>query len=196
MNSTKTNISWKTAWYDEPLKKTRDVSSAKTDTHSLIHHVTLNYIIHYFGLLHWDRLGTEFQLFGLYVCRYTHAPRNVLHPERFGHRQRRVENNLPNFVYKVRGRVKSGTWLRSFRRNLLPPYLWYDVFVNWNWVDTRWQQYSTHLHTNNTQTDTKQTIHRTIQQFRKSAGRAPSWLVISWHLPYNRGKSKEKPQSG
>ena len=37
---------------------------------------------------------------------------------------------------------------------------------------------------------------RTTQQFRKSAGRAPSWLVIPWHLPYNRGKSTEKPQSG
>jgi hypothetical protein len=30
----------------------------------------------------------------------------------------------------------------------------YDVFVNCNWVDTRWQQYSTHLHTNNTQNNT------------------------------------------
>jgi len=28
---------------------------------------------------------------------------------------------------------------------------WMDIFVNSNWVDTRWQQYSTHLHTNNTQ---------------------------------------------
>jgi len=28
--------------------------------------------------------------------------------------------------------------------------LWYDIFANCNWVDTRWQQYSTHLHTNNT----------------------------------------------
>ena len=44
--------------------------------------------------------------------------------------------------------------------------------------------------------NTKQTIHRTTQQFWKSAGRAPSWLVIPWHLPYNRGKSTEKPQSG
>ena len=26
-----------------------------------------------------------------------------------------------------------------------------DIFINCNWVDTRWQQYSTHLHTNNTQ---------------------------------------------
>jgi hypothetical protein len=30
----------------------------------------------------------------------------------------------------------------------------YDTFVNCNWVDTRWQWYSTHLHT---------TIHRTTQ---------------------------------
>ena len=27
----------------------------------------------------------------------------------------------------------------------------YDIFINCKWVDTRWQQYSTHLHTNNTQ---------------------------------------------
>jgi len=46
-----------------------------------------------------------------------------------------------------------------------------------------------------------QTIDRTIQnkqyieqqKFWKCAGRAPSWLVIPWHLSYNRGKSKEKP---
>jgi len=29
--------------------------------------------------------------------------------------------------------------------------IWYDIFVNCNWVGTRWQQYNTHLHTNNTQ---------------------------------------------
>ena len=28
----------------------------------------------------------------------------------------------------------------------------------------------------------------------KSAGRATSWLVIPWRLPYNRGKSTEKPR--
>jgi hypothetical protein len=32
--------------------------------------------------------------------------------------------------------------------------IWYDIFVNCNWVDTRWQQYSTHLNTNNTQNNT------------------------------------------
>jgi len=36
-----------------------------------------------------------------------------------------------------------------------------------------------------TQNDTKQTIRRTTQQFGKSAGRARSWLVIPWHLPYS-----------
>ena len=39
----------------------------------------------------------------------------------------------------------------------------YDIF-NCNWVVTRWQQYSTHIHTNNTENDTKQTIHRTTQK--------------------------------
>jgi len=47
---------------------------------------------------------------------------------------------------------------------------------------------------NNTQNDTKQTIHRTTLQLWKSAGRALSWLGIPWHLPYNWGKSTEKPQ--
>jgi len=53
----------------------------------------------------------------------------------------------------------------------------------------------------------KQTIHRTTQSTKKyieqhnsligkSAGRAPSLRGIPWHLPYNRGKSTENPQSG
>ena len=29
-----------------------------------------------------------------------------------------------------------------------------DIFVNCNWVDTRWRQYSTQLHTNNTENNT------------------------------------------
>jgi hypothetical protein len=39
-----------------------------------------------------------------------------------------------------------------------------DIFDNCNWVDTQWQQYSTHLHTSSTQNDKKQTIHRTTQK--------------------------------
>jgi hypothetical protein len=74
---------------------------------------------------------------------------------------------------------------------------WYDIFVKCNWVVTRWQQYSTHLQTNNTMyTDIKQKIHRTTQKVWKSARRVPSLRVIPWHLPYNWGKSTNKPQSG
>ena len=56
----------------------------------------------------------------------------------------------------------------------------------------------TYTQTNNTENDTKQTIHRTTQKYteqhekyientkiRKSAGRAPSLRVLPWHLPYN-----------
>jgi hypothetical protein len=73
----------------------------------------------------------------------------------------------------------------------------YDMiyFINCSWVAIQWQ-FSTHLHTNNTQKDTKQTIHRTTQKLRKSAGRVPSLRVLTWHLPYNWGKSTEKSQSG
>jgi hypothetical protein len=40
---------------------------------------------------------------------------------------------------------------------LLPFHI--DIFVNCNWVDTRWQQYSTQLHTNSTRHNTmKQNI--------------------------------------
>jgi hypothetical protein len=48
----------------------------------------------------------------------------------------------------------------------------HNIFVNCNWVATRWQQYNTHLHTNSTQNDTKQTVHRT-QKFWKSGGPCP-----------------------
>jgi len=41
-----------------------------------------------------------------------------------------------------------------------PPF--YDIyFVNCICVDTRWLQYSTHLHTNNTQTSKWNRTHRT-----------------------------------
>jgi len=71
----------------------------------------------------------------------------------------------------------------------------YDIFVNCNWVVTRWQQYSAHLHTNSTQNDTNKQYIEQHKNYWKSAGRAPSWRVIPWHLHYNWGKSTGKPQS-
>jgi len=43
----------------------------------------------------------------------------------------------------------------------------YDIF-NCNWVATRWQLFSTHIHTNNTENVTKQTIHRTTQKIHRT----------------------------
>jgi hypothetical protein len=83
---------------------------------------------------------------------------------------------------------------------------WYDVWyniINRNWVDTQWQQYSTHLHTNNTQ-NTENRTYITIKKLNihnnkklanlGSASRALSLWVIPWYLPYNWGKSTDKPQ--
>jgi hypothetical protein len=44
----------------------------------------------------------------------------------------------------------------------------YDIFVNCNWVATRWQYLSTYIHKNNTENDTKQTIHRTTQNIHRT----------------------------
>jgi hypothetical protein len=52
-----------------------------------------------------------------------------------------------------------------------------DTFVYCNFVATRWQQYSTDLHTNSTQNNSI--------NFWKSVGRAPSLPIIPWHLPYS-----------
>jgi hypothetical protein len=98
-----------------------------------------------------------------------------------------------------RERNLSVTW--SFRCTSWNMYIYMYIYIfNRNWVDTgwqqyithlvdtRWQQYITHLHTNST--------HNTEKEKLGSVGRAPSLRVIPWHLPYNWGKSTEKPQLG
>jgi len=45
-----------------------------------------------------------------------------------------------------------------------------DTFVNCNWADTRWQQYSTHLHTDDTQNKTinlgrERAVHRLCELY-------------------------------
>ena len=47
-------------------------------------------------------------------------------------------------------------------------------------------------HTQNTQNDTKQTVHGTTRNFWKSAGRALSLRGLPWRLPYNCGKARKK----
>jgi hypothetical protein len=82
-----------------------------------------------------------------------------------------------------------------------------SYIFNCNWFDTRWQQYSTHLHTNSTQ-NTENGTHITTKNYTyikikeiltSSLGivsRALSLRVIPWNLPYNCRKGTEKPQLG
>jgi len=44
-------------------------------------------------------------------------------------------------------------------------------------------------------TQNKQYIEQ-HKNYWQIAGCSPSWRVIPWHLPYNWGKSTNKPQSG
>ena len=57
--------------------------------------------------------------------------------------------------------------------------IWYDIFVNYNWVATRWQ-YSAHLHTNNTRNNTKQAIHRTTRLPVTEVLYPPSGTQFCW----------------
>jgi hypothetical protein len=66
----------------------------------------------------------------------------------------------------------------------------FDIYLlNCNWIATRWQKYSTHLHTNNTQNDTKQTT----QQFLEDCGPCPVFasytLAFALQLRQKHGKT-------
>jgi hypothetical protein len=64
----------------------------------------------------------------------------------------------------------------------------YDIFVNCNWVDTRWQQCSTHLHTNSTQNSTIDTknIYRDADKFLARPGRKQATATEDFeiHISY------------
>jgi len=68
--------------------------------------------------------------------------------------------------------------------------------LNCNWVATRWQYYSTHLHTNNTQNDTKQTIHRTTQIFLDECRLCPVFVsyTLAFALQLRRKQGKNLSQ--
>jgi hypothetical protein len=65
-------------------------------------------------------------------------------------------------------------------------YMYIDIFVNCNWVDTRWQQYRTHLHTNSTQNNTNTQnniryefyINVTVRRNRLLFNNQPDALII------------------
>jgi hypothetical protein len=85
----------------------------------------------------------------------------------------------------------------------------YFIF-NCNWVATRWQLFSTHIHTNNTGNVTKQTIHRTTQkicrttqELHKATKKLGTVRAVPRLCGYHPGicltteeKAREKTQSG
>ena len=90
-------------------------------------------------------------------------------------------------------------------------FIWYGIFVNCDWFDTRWQQHSTHLHTNNTMKTefTERNIHnikvnvkwsrympgvarrvcRCVAVLFNDRGTRMGWVVSSTHRPnFTSGK--------
>jgi hypothetical protein len=81
----------------------------------------------------------------------------------------------------------------------------YDMIYifNCNWVATRWQLFSTHIHTNNTGNDTKQTMHRTTQKMHRATKKLGRVRAVPRLCGYHPGicltteeKAQEKSQSG
>jgi len=56
--------------------------------------------------------------------------------------------------YSLHIRAHHGYFIGHFFLTSRLNYIGIDIFVNCNWVDTQWQQYSIHLHTNSTQNNT------------------------------------------
>ena len=112
----------------------------------------------------------------IYICIYIyiHLYISIIHTER-------VQNFLNFWVirYYVVG--------LSFKYILIIRYLIYLL---------RWQQYSTHLHRNNTQNNIKQTILRITQQFGRLCAVPHCCGFYPGICLTTEGKSTEKPQSG
>jgi len=73
-------------------------------------------------------------------------------------------------------------WRNVLKMRIRLNSLWNDIF-NCNLVATRWQSYSTHKHTNNTDNDIKQKIHRTTQKYTEQH----KYLEECWPCPVFAG---------
>jgi hypothetical protein len=75
-------------------------------------------------------------------------------------------------------------------------YMIYDIYIlNRNLFDTRWQQYSTHLHTNSTQ-DTENGTYITINKGGKIGkyGPCPAFASFTLEFVLYPRKKHVKPQ--
>jgi hypothetical protein len=71
----------------------------------------------------------------------------------------------------------------------------FDIFVNCNWLDTRWQYYRTHLHINNKQNDTHNNTQNNTNILEVS-GPCPVFASYTLAFALQLRKMTEKPQSG
>jgi len=71
--------------------------------------------------------------------------------------------------------------------------IWYDIFVNCNWVVTWWHQYSAHLHTNNTWNNTNNNRTTQTTSNLKECGPCPVFasftLAFAFQLRKKHGKT-------
>ena len=76
--------------------------------------------------------------------------------------------------------------------------VWYDIYLTaTGFTPGGVVQYTfTHKQYIEQRNRLKQFIERRSSQIRNSADCAPSLWGLPWHLPYNWGKSAEKPQPG
>jgi len=72
----------------------------------------------------------------------------------------------------------------------------YDILVNCSWVNTRWQWYSTHLHTNNIYNTTNNDRATQITTNLEECG--PCHVFASFTLTFalQLRKNHAKPQAG
>ena len=68
----------------------------------------------------------------------------------------------------------------------------YDIYVNCNWVVTRWQYYTTHLHTNNTQNN-KNNRTTQITTNLEECGPCPVFASFTLALALQLRKKHRKP---
>ena len=85
--------------------------------------------------------------------------------------------------------------IRALRRLIRYDNTWYDIFVNSNWVATRWQRYSTHLHTNRTQNNTIIYFGRVRAVPRLCELYPGICLTTEEKARRNLSQGREKPQS-
>jgi hypothetical protein len=111
------------------------------------------------------------------------------------------------FLFSLQNLSETFVVLRRTERDMIKSVYWSYIWLfNRNWVATRWQLFSTHIHTNNTGNVSKQTIHRTqkyIEQHKKDIEQHNNWeecgpclVFAGFTLAFALEKSTEKPQSG